>query len=490
MANYQWVGGTGNTISKYDWNVPSNWRIRLWNGQAGTWYYVVPAYAPGPEDVAGIGGVFTSNLTCNSPLIFGGYSGSASGGGWAGSVVSSGGHTFNTSMAAITVQIDGGTGSIAYPFNYLGGGFTGEVYDWAFSTNTFDGGLSGQAIPDLSDSRTQSLKAKTTQFQGSLMKRQGKTSFVFVKNFTHPDGSTGAALGSAGSGTAGIIVNGFNAVNAGNLSVQGGSWATFNLSPDYTSGLSANPKSTVRDMFCREISTKSHTFLFDSGVTAGKVEVVGGNFYPTHDMRFLGTIDMNNVLEDAYIPTTAGITGSYDVEDSTLILGEVTTFGSRFPFCPFTFGDYETKRTSRAGQILVRSSTQRSEGPIYPCPWSLEFGGNVKVNTVRSFNSTVSASSAISNTAKVEIGTVRLDSGSLLDFGAYSSFDNWLIGSNDGSITGGGIIFDDELSSVGGSKGLRLFASQTQLGGRFDSRVFATTKNPSKNTLPNAPETA
>lgn len=478
MANYQWVGGTGNTTSKYNWNVASNWRRRTWNGSQ--WVWTVSNTIPGFNDVAGVGSVFSASLTCHSPLLYGGFSGGVSGGYWDDTTS---GHTFNSALASLKVQIDQDY-QATYPFRYMGGGITGEVYDWVISTpatgssGEYLAGLSGISF-SIANEKTQSLKIKTQEFAGSLGNPEGLLQCVFVKNYSHVDGSTGAASGGQGATNASIISNLFSLSNAGTLVVNGGAWASFNLFPNYSTGITSNPQSYIKDTVCKEIKTKSHTFFFDNSVIAGKVHVMGGNFSPLHDMRFTGTIDMNAVLSDAY--PAGGATGGLEVNDSALVLDETSTYGARYPLCPFIFGDYEGKGTSKAGQIIVKTSTQPSSGPVFPCPWSLEFAGDSKVNFIRSTNSTICASAQINPNSKVEIGTIVLDKSSFLDFGAYSPFDGWYIGSPTGNA--GGIFFDDESSTVVGSKGLRLWSSQSLLGGRVDNRLSTVIKNPVKGSM-------
>lgn len=485
MANYQWVGATASTISKYSWNVPSNWRERYWN-PVGYWDLRIPSVCPGPFDVAGIGSVFSASLTCYSPLLYGGYTGSVGSGGWAGSSLPSGGHTFNTPIASVKVQVGSGTsGNFAYPFPYLGGGITGPGYDWVVSTEITEGGMSGTSF-SIADVGTQSLNLKVQNFEGNTEPSNLVSSFKFVKNLSKVDGTTSSSFGGAGTSGAPIVKNTLSFVHAGSLIVRGGHWENMSVYPNYTvSGITGNPKTTVSESMCRTINTKTHTFLFDSDVTAGKVHVQGGNFYLNHLMRFLGSIDMENILVEFYPGSGAALTGDLATTESSLLLDNVSSFGVRYPVCPFVFGDYQGKGTSKAGSIIVQSSTEQGTPPIYNIPWMLEFAGDTKVNVLRSKNSTISASSLIDPYAKVEIGTVYLDDGSFLDFGAYPNFDGWFIGSPTGSA--GGIIFQDDISTVGGSEGLRLWSSQMVLGGRVDSRLSTQTKNPSKFILPNAP---
>jgi hypothetical protein len=191
---YHWIGATGNSINKYDWNSLNNWLVydsTKVNTIVGPWSRATRV--PEALDTVKIGEKFH----CFSPLLFGGYTGGLthSSGSWgvAGGVTSAtagvtdGGVMFvyvtdkpasdygpsvsgaliygvagvnSRSPSGIWASFDGGaqdlvealelinphisdlsaTGSASYdyndslyPFPYLGGGLTGEILDWVYT---------------------------------------------------------------------------------------------------------------------------------------------------------------------------------------------------------------------------------------------------------------------------------------------------------------------------------------------------------------------
>lgn len=202
---FHWVGATGNSISKYDWNVPGNW-IVYDIGSLGGIFDVNPWSKATRVPEAGDTIIIGQKYHCFSPLLFGGYTGGLTHGsgswGIAGGVTSAtagvtdGGvdMTFYTDveassqsetigLASLSVppgirnptalfgSFEGGndeyvmalevmnphspilspTGaatydkySSKYPFPYLGGGLTGEVLKWAYTQHktSYAAGLS------------------------------------------------------------------------------------------------------------------------------------------------------------------------------------------------------------------------------------------------------------------------------------------------------------------------------------------------------------
>jgi hypothetical protein len=76
MANtLYWIGATSDSLSKYDWNVASNWCVERGSGNTS----LVPAYqSPQAGDTV----YFGHRVHALSPCLFGGYSGSANSGSW------------------------------------------------------------------------------------------------------------------------------------------------------------------------------------------------------------------------------------------------------------------------------------------------------------------------------------------------------------------------------------------------------------------------
>lgn len=190
MANFHWVGATGNSVSKYDWNQTSNWWVKE-TSPTGSYDPSYPASAfsratrlPIAGDMVYIG----TELHCLSPLLYGGYSGDAqthNGGNWGvglttgvtaggigftyltdiapsddsvslsysllagltanpGKLFSPASYGSDTELADYLLNVNPHSGLIGatsaavygetssrYPFPYLGGGLTGQIWSWA-----------------------------------------------------------------------------------------------------------------------------------------------------------------------------------------------------------------------------------------------------------------------------------------------------------------------------------------------------------------------
>lgn len=199
---YHWIGATGNSSSKYDWNVGRNWIVydKSWTNfpQANPYYRANQSPKQGDTVIIG------QKFHCFSPLLFGGYSGGVSDtdGSWGSSGGASAGATdgginlriitdteASSNNASISASLVYGTGtavtnknvslmfegiddrnfiqllqqinphssvfshtgaanydydSSLYPFPYLGGGLTGEILEWALRQHelSFSAGLS------------------------------------------------------------------------------------------------------------------------------------------------------------------------------------------------------------------------------------------------------------------------------------------------------------------------------------------------------------
>lgn len=140
-TKYYWIGGsTGSTsASRFEWNVASNWRTVkdvIWGDPA----VEVSTEIPGPYDVAIVGGYYNNGseggetlvpFTATSPLLFGGFSGDLSNGGWTDSTYGSTGTTYTTSLYSFIVKgkkskdnFNDLDYSINYPFKIIGGGIS------------------------------------------------------------------------------------------------------------------------------------------------------------------------------------------------------------------------------------------------------------------------------------------------------------------------------------------------------------------------------
>lgn len=198
MANFHWVGATGNSTSKYDWNVAANWLIKdvgPTSGYDSSWLasaFRRSSRPPTAGDTVYVG----AELHCLSPILFGGFSGSAftnNGGNWGtglttgvtggginmiyttdvpaaedpisfsysllagltqdpGLLFSDSNVALDTDYADLLINVNPHSGAIGasaaaknslgatggnalYPFPYLGGGLTSTIMRWALDAH-------------------------------------------------------------------------------------------------------------------------------------------------------------------------------------------------------------------------------------------------------------------------------------------------------------------------------------------------------------------
>lgn len=99
MAEFHWIGSTGNSISKFYWNNINNWAVKTSSGivRARTF-----GRLPQGNDTVKIG----TDLHCFSPLLYGGYSGStgigSTAGNWNQGYTAGDGHASTGYTAGVT----------------------------------------------------------------------------------------------------------------------------------------------------------------------------------------------------------------------------------------------------------------------------------------------------------------------------------------------------------------------------------------------------
>jgi hypothetical protein len=143
---YFWVGGsTGSTLpNRFSWNEASNWRISTgYDSFSDTLSTEVATDVPAYDDTAVVGGFSPEggyfSTTATSPLLFGGFSGGLTMGGWTSGSYGNTGIQWSTSLDKFiiagnqllnldSVNSDGYT--FNYPFPIVGGGlFLGGQLD-------------------------------------------------------------------------------------------------------------------------------------------------------------------------------------------------------------------------------------------------------------------------------------------------------------------------------------------------------------------------
>ena len=141
MATLHWQGaisGTGHTsVAAYDFNVASNWKVEKYGTAVSNWSTSLTA--PVQNDFISIG----ESVVARTPLLFGGYTGTMASGGWASNgIPGTTGTTFTSSLNFVNIQLK----PAFYPFPYLGGGISGDIYNYLFSDKITNGaGLTNPA---------------------------------------------------------------------------------------------------------------------------------------------------------------------------------------------------------------------------------------------------------------------------------------------------------------------------------------------------------
>lgn len=153
---YHWIGGsTGSTLaSRFDWNVASNWRIVTLNDWGGEPIIQIPSESPSGTDTVIIGGNFIIPeggetlvpFDCISPLLFGGFSGDVSSGGWTDSTYGATGTTYSSTLLQTIIKgnkskenFNDTDYAINYPFKIIGGGITAGTISTLKSFNLVQG---------------------------------------------------------------------------------------------------------------------------------------------------------------------------------------------------------------------------------------------------------------------------------------------------------------------------------------------------------------
>ena len=153
---YHWIGGsTGSTLaSRFDWNIASNWRIVKPNYWGGEPIVETPSEPPSENDTVIIGGHFSLPeggetlvpFNCVSPLLFGGFSGDLSNGGWTDSTYGATGTTYSSSLLQMIIKGNKSKENfndldyaINYPFKIIGGGITAGTISTLKTLNLVQG---------------------------------------------------------------------------------------------------------------------------------------------------------------------------------------------------------------------------------------------------------------------------------------------------------------------------------------------------------------
>lgn len=519
MAIFKWVGNTGTSQTKFDWNTPSNWRIRslLPTGVC----YAVTSFSPGPFDEVWIGAVSLEpginddrrSPKALSPLLYGGFSGTVAGGSWANAQLHSG-NTFTSALSNLFIDIrklrgvqEGQTYiTEQYEFPYIGGGLgnPGSLRrEWINENSPVDS-------IDTTDPRTSQLTVKVNNTActvkddniGFILSRNSdvEVALTYVKNFSQVGGGTASYGGVTAGLTAAIVKDVLSIVSNGIVDITNGVFDKITAKGYKTWDWYEVPGSgTVwfRNVVFNQAFINHQLYTQFNGGTGNHIRIVNNiqpNDYWINNAALLysGNLNSDYVLSELY-NGIGGITGALSVNDNTILMDPVSLpfgytagvdsnipDGAQFPVYLGDFSDFPQRKFF--GRLEANSNNAPNTGM-----YRISFIGPVDINTI-SINRHRIMSTMYKNYASnsVRIGTVYLDVGSILDFAANPVFDQWYFGLQSAAGISGGIVFLDEESIIRGSAGLRLWNTNLQVGGRVDTRtgvISASTKTP----LPSAP---
>jgi hypothetical protein len=369
MAYYYWVGSTGQGLNNYNWNYASNWRENKYVN--GRYTFVVSSYAPGHNDGAFVGDLY--GPTAVSPCLFGGFSGSHTGGTWANARPGSAtGATFTTSLAYLSLGNSNqyfaySTGTSTKPsrpfydkynFPYIGGGVTGEVLGWLNSSLT--AGWSANLASSVTTKMEEGLKLKYTQSGiRTLGYSDTKVSFESVKNYMpispYAAGGTGATAPFAVSNFSYISTSPYR---SGGVSIKG-TLGTVRVYGATITGLTANHNTSEYLEFLGvtagtiSLDTCINTFIDENSKLANLTVEPTSWHGPVIFAGQVDTTRVNTELNLGLSGSTAGGTGF--VDDSAII------FNSKIPTHTFYTVGGPSYNTSRP---LGMYTQENGGGPV------------------------------------------------------------------------------------------------------------------------------
>ena len=500
MANLFWQGaasGTGHTsVAAYDFNVASNWKVQRYGQPVSNWSTSLTAPAHGDTITVG------SPVVARTPLLFGGYTGTMAAGGWGPNGVGATGTTFTSSLFYGDLRLH----PQYYPFPYLGGGVTGEIYNYLFSDNITNGaGLTnpntiGSAL-DIARSQA-GLKLKVTY--SLYIRHTGRINSAFASGATTTDGYPNYSVvdidfvqsRSPQTGlTAGICYTDLIMEEAttgsddglGNVTIDGGGFENvINYRFANSSGTSMGKAAsvTLSNTVVKTVTTPNCDFNVAANSIVGTLTVTEG-YLPYYakskkdiavdnrEITFLGkanTTLANSTLGyiNAFSTSSTGpyVSGIYlnkqyaGVNDGhfdyipTVVIGSPEGLSS----APVTIENIQIVAAGASGAPSNLSTLRR---------WNILFNGNATVTTVANDGGLVSAYEDIGNDATVTIGELQMRNNAVLDLTQAPNFNGWYFGTATGNSVIGGINFLDEYSTVVGSAGVRLYNTKVIAGYDF-----------------------
>ena len=505
MAILHWQGaisGTGHTsVAAYDFNVASNWKVQRYGTAVSNWSTSLTAPVPG--DWISIG----ESVVARTPLLFGGYTGTMAAGGWGPNGVGATGTTFTSSLQFVNIQLQ----PAFYPFPYLGGGISGDIYNYLFSDKMTNGaGLTNESTlgSALDIARSQAgLKLKVSASINII--HTGRIDTAYASGATNADGYPNYSVvdidfvqsRTQQTGvTAGLCYTHLYMAEAttaaddglGNVIINDGSFnSLMNARAMNNSGTSTGKASsvTLNNTVVKSIVTPNCDFNVAADSTVGTLTVIEG-YLPYYakskkdlavdnrEITFLGkanTTLANSTLGFINTASTSA-TGSFvsgiylnkqyaAVNDGhydyipTVVVGSPE--GATATSTPATIENIQIVAAGASGSPSNLSTLRR---------WNVLFNGNATVTTVANDGGLVSAYEDIRNDATVTIGELQMRNNAVLDLTQAPNFNGWYFGTtttgNSVSVLGG-INFLDETSTVIGSAGVRLYNTKVIAGYDF-----------------------
>jgi hypothetical protein len=518
MAILHWQGaisGTGHTsVAAYDFNVASNWKVQRYGTPVGAW--PTSLTAPVQGDYISVG----EYVVARTPLLFGGYTGTMASGRWdSNGIPGTTGTTFTSSLDLVNLELK----PAYYPFPYLGGGISGDIYNYIFSEAEKHGaGLTnpnamGSAL-DIARSQA-GLKLKVSTSINII--HTGRINTAFASGGTSTDGYPNYSVvdidfvqsRTQQTGvTAGVCLThlymaeattGANNDGLGNVIINDGSFfSMMNARTGNPSGTSTGKASsvTLNNTVVKSIVTPNCDFNIAKNSTVGTLTVIRG-YLPYYakskkdlavdnrEITFLGkanTTLVNSALGFINTASTSAtgayvsgiylneqLAGNNGVPDGhydyipTLVIGSPD--GATATSTPVTIENIQILAAGASGAPLNLPTLRR---------WNVLFNGNATVTTVANDGGIVSAYEDIRNDATVTVGDLQMRNNAVLDLTQAPNFNGWYFGTATGNSVVGGINFLDDSSIILGSAGVRLYNTKVVAG--YDFRAATDVPTTSK----------
>ena len=505
MAILHWQGaisGTGHTsVAAYDFNVASNWKVQRYGTAVSNWSTSLTAPVPG--DFISIG----ESVVARTPLLFGGYTGTMAAGGWGPNGVGATGTTFTSSLSFVNIQLK----PAFYPFPYLGGGISGDIYNYLFSDKMTNGaGLTNESTlgSALDIARSQAgLKLKVSASiniihtgridpaiasGGTASDGYPNYSVVdidFVQSRTQQTGVTAGlcythlymaeATTAADDGLGNVIINdgSFNEVKVFRVNNANGT----STGKAHSVTLNNTVAKTIVTPNCDfNVATDSivGTLTVNEGYLPYYAKSMKDLVVDNREITFLGKANTslaNSAL--GYVNTAStSATGAF-VSGIYLNKQYAALNDGHYDYIPTVVISSPQGATATAPNVTIENIQILAAGPSGAPSnlstlrrWNVLFNGNATVTTVGNDGGLVSAYPDIRGDATVTIGQLQMANNAVLDLTLAPDFNGWYFGSLSGNnIVLGGINFLDDTSTVIGSAGVRLY--NTKIAAGYDFRA-------------------